>query len=271
MKNRITSIFEYIFAFIKQVIFNLSNHRILLYAASLAYFGLFSLFPLLLFLIYLGSQFLEIGASREILASIILDFFPIELERVNFLIENTLSLRRSIGFIGFAGLIWSGSSVFGVMELSLSEIFNCPRRTFWKRRLLMTGAVLTMGLVFLASYFILPLAAWLLSGQSKFFGAFASFIIGWTFLTLTNYIIYRIFPTRKLKWRIALTGAGAGALLIEISRSVFIYYLELILIRYGSVYGSLAWIAALGIWTYVVGVLFFVGAEITATIDSLYN
>ena len=72
---------------------------------------------------------------------------------------------------------------------------------------------------------------------------------------------------RKCIGESALAGAIICTSLIEVAKSVFTLYLGSAFVNYGAVYGSLTWMVALALWVYLVGILFFLGAEITAGLE----
>ena len=88
-----------------------------------------------------------------------------------------------------------------------------------------------------------------------------------TFGIITIYAIFRIFPNQNVSWKSALTGAVICTTMIEVAKHIFAFYLGSAFANYGAVYGSLAWIVALAFWAYLVGVMFFFGAEIAAELE----
>src|SRR3989304_2100589 len=77
-------------------------------AAALAFHSFFSIFPLLLFLIYIGSQVLQTEGVRELLSSGLIQFLPTGGDSISEGISATLDLRGSIGFLGGGGRGWGG-------------------------------------------------------------------------------------------------------------------------------------------------------------------
>ena len=68
-------------------------------AAALSYFGLFSIFPLLLFMIYIASFFFPSETSREALVNYLLEFFPYGGDNLGRIIDQTWKARGSIGIV----------------------------------------------------------------------------------------------------------------------------------------------------------------------------
>lgn len=78
---------------------------------------------------------------------------------------------------------------------------------------------------------------------------------------------YRWIPNVEVRWRDALIGALAGAVLSEIAREIFLGYFTSVP-TYQQVYGPLAAIPALLIWTYLTWWVFLAGALLASILPS---
>lgn len=259
--------FRNILDFIKEVGRNFDEHECALRAASLAYYALFSIFPMLLLMVYLGGEFLTSSEARNTLQVYTERVFPISSDNIQSVIDTIMLVRGPIGVAGGLGLIWSSSAVFGVLEWSLSIIWRGSRSSFWRRRFLATVAVLTLSVFFLASFPLRPLVDWLWSDDGLLYKDVLNMIAGIGLGALVSFLLFRLFPNRKIAWKPALAGALFVSISVEASVSIIRFYLELAFMNFGNIYGSLAWIVSLGIWVYLVGLLLFLGAEFGSTLD----
>jgi len=253
--------------FILSVGKNFSKHENSLRAASLAYYGLFSLFPLLLFLLYLSSEVLATSGARQVLSDYLNRVLPINTASLEAAIAQTLSVRGSIGVISAIGLLWSGSAVFGVLEAALNVIWNGHPSPFWRRRAVATASVLVLSLLFAASLTVGPLTSWIFAGLGATLQYWLSKLVGLGLIVLICFLLFRLFPQRRIAWKPALAGSALAGFLIAASQYFFAWYLSSAFVNYGYIYGSLAWIISLALWTYVVSVLFFFGAEFGALLE----
>jgi membrane protein len=258
---------QHILDFIKEVGHNFDEHECALRAASLAYYALFSIFPLLLLLVYLGGEFLTSEEARRTLDIYTKRVFPVSSDYLQGIIDQIMAVRGPIGIVGGLGLIWSSSSVFGVLEWSLSIIWRGSRSSFWRRRFLATVAVLILSVLFLASFSLRPLVEWLWSDGGLLYKDVLNITTGIGMGTLVSFLLFRIFPNRNIAWKHAMAGALFVSISIEASMSIIEYYLNFAFMNFGNIYGSLAWIVTLGIWVYLVGLLLFLGAEFGSTLD----
>lgn len=263
--------FRKIWELILDVFKKFGEHHCGRWAAALAYYGIFAIFPLILFIIFVGGQFLQTSESRQLLDTTLKSAVPFAMDNINLIIDQTLESSSSSGIIGVLGLIWSGSAVFNVLVSALNEIWDAKPHSYWRRRFMAALSVLILGIVFLASFFILPILTWVGSSLGLPYFSFYNVIFEIVLGVLTIYLLFRVFPNKSVNKRAAFYGALVGTFLIELAKYGFLAYLGTVIDRYGSIYGSIAWIVALGIWVYLVGVLFFLSAEFGAEFERRQN
>ncbi len=249
--------------FTRRVMASFTEHENVMSAAALSYFTMFSLFPLMLFLVYIASQFFPSEESRRVLADYLQEFFPYGAENLTRILDQTWEARGTIGIVSGLGLLWGGSSIFSILETSLSKIWGSNPRGFWRRRLLGTLSVLALVVTFLASFFIGPLTNVVLD-QTGSGRQIAGYLMELATLTIVMMMIYRIYPNEHVKWGAAFSGAFSVSILLIVAKFGFRLYTSLVLARSGLLYGSLTWFLTLALWIYLVGVLILFGAEFAA-------
>lgn len=116
-------------------------------AASLSYFALFSLFPLLLILLSIVGKLVAPGTEAfQEMQIAVKQYLPPE---VHELIRGTvISLSQNsvgAGIIGSGVLLWTASAVFGILRSSVNKIWRSPSRASE------TGSVVKMALFFVAN------------------------------------------------------------------------------------------------------------------------
>ena len=75
-------------------------------------------------------------------------------------------------------------------------------------------------------------------------------------------LIYKLLPNTKTYWRYIWPGALTAAILFEIARTLFIFYLEHYA-NYQLIYGSIASVIILLVWVYYSAFIMVLGAEFT--------
>lgn len=235
-------------------------------AAAIAYYGLLSLFPMLLFLVFLTSQFLESEAARDALNESLVQLLPAAAETVQQIIDQTLDMRGSIGLIGGVGLLWSASTLFNALSKSLNVIWSVEPRPFWRRRIVAAVSVLSIGLLFTISLVLSALAVIPSSDDGTVISQWLNLSVGLLVTTLLFWLVYQLIPNAAEDPRATLGGGILAALLWQAARTVFGAYLASGITNYGAVYGSLASVIALVLWTYLSALILFIGALFSSSL-----
>jgi membrane protein len=76
-------------------------------------------------------------------------------------------------------------------------------------------------------------------------------------------ILYKLIPNTKTYWRYVWPGALLAAVLFEVSKSIFVLYLDRFA-TYELIYGSVGSVIALLFWIYVAAFILILGAEFSA-------
>ncbi len=270
MQNRAKEKIKKLWEFIRYVNDSYLKHECTKQAAALAFYGLFSIFPLLLFVVYISSLYFSSETSRDVIDANLYKIFPLVSDDLIILIDRTIAARGSIGLISAVGLLWSGSSIFSSLETTLSRIWGTKPRSYLRRRGLAAISVLVLGIAFFASFFLGPLTSWLFDGILFAYGQFLGSILEIVIVTIAVLLLYRIFPNEYVRWGPAFLGALISAILIVLVKFLFGFYVNLVISNYGLVYGSLAWFLALALWVYIISVLLLMGAEFAAAFQRRY-
>ena len=248
----------------------IEEYEIAARAAALAYYGLLSLFPMLLFLVFLGSQFLESEEARAALFKSLEEILPTAAETVQQVVDQTLAMRGSIGLIGGIGLLWSASTLFNALTKSLNVIWSAPPRPFWRRRMVAAVSVLTLGLLFIVSVTFSALTVVPSAEDGTVISQWVNFTVGLVVTILLFWLVYQLIPNTPENPKAALGGGILAAVLWQGAKAIFVVYLASGLTNYGAVYGSLASVIALILWAYISALILFVGAVFAAALGKEY-
>ncbi|MDI3298664.1 MAG: YihY/virulence factor BrkB family protein [Bacillota bacterium] len=253
--------------------FRFGRHRGGTMAAALSYYGLFSLFPLLLLLAILAAAFEPTAAFHRALAGLVHLYFPGSEGLVETGLQRLYTLRGQLGLAGGLGLLWAGSGVFTVLVGALDQVWERPQEESRLRRRAvgLVTLLLAVGALFLAALLSLGVRA-LLPGALGAAGpgapgvAVARLLAGllppllvWAALVA----VYRFMPSGGPPFAEVWPGALVAALGVEGLRLGFASYAAR-LTRFHAVYGSLATGVLLLFWIYLVSAVVLFGAEVSA-------
>lgn len=250
----------------------LGEERVPEVSAGMAFYGFFSLFPLLLLLVALGGRFLEITQAQDQVLSLLISIFPFSGEIIENNIQQVLSSRGSVSTVSAFALAWSGSAAFAILARNINFAWpNSDQRPFLIRRLMSLMIVVVMVLVMivlLAANTLISLLPKQINGiaqillQMRYFSRFAM----WALIFVTLLSLYRWVPNTYVRWSEGAWGGLFASSLIEITTGGFTWYLRKGFINYSLVYGSLGAVAALLFWIYLLGFIVLFGAHISASI-----
>lgn len=245
-------------------------HEALQYAGSMAYFGVLSIFQLLILGIVVGSLFLGQGEARDFVIEQVRAGTPLDTDTIAAVIDSAIESRGGMTIIGFGFLLWSGLGIFSALSNGISRAFdNAPPRPFLMDKLvglllMATTGVLALGslAIGIATGIIQSAAADVLARVPG--GGTAVWLIGLLvpifLIFLAFWVIYRVVPNRPVTWREVLPGAVVAALLWTVLRFGFTWYATSVA-NYESAFGPLSTGITLLIFLYFASVIVLLGAE----------
>jgi membrane protein len=239
-------------------------------AAAIAYFALFSLFPITLLSISIASFSLGPSMDRQLIIQKLEFIAPAMGQLLGQNIDEIIEARGPVTGVALVGLIWSASTVFYTFTHTLNEIWSVKRRRpVWKRRGLSILFVLIFvgPILFLASFAgsmlahirtLLPAPIISMGGAT-----------GWVLAILLNIalfmVLYTILPHGSSTWREILPGAVGAGILWELAKKVFLSFVSSYITISNLVYGSVAAIIAFLVWAYLSGIIFLFGAYLSVS------
>ncbi len=252
----------------------LSNDDATHMAAGVAYYAVLSVFPLLLGLVALFSLFLDSQTVRDRLFEFVRTYLPASVDLLERNIENVARLRGILGLASILGFFWSASAVFGAIARALNRAWDVKDdRPFYVQKALHLGMGLGIGLLFLLSLGATTAIGILARVDLRLPGGinpldnaviqYGSRVVTALFTLAIFLLVYRYVPNVRTPWRYIWPGALLGTLLFEVGKNLFILYLNSFA-NYQQVYGSLASVVILLVWTYTSAYILILGAEFTA-------
>lgn len=234
-------------------------------AALIAYYGFFSMFPLLLLLVsVLGILVPDDTALRGSMVHSALAQFPV----IGTEIGNKASVHQLTGTwlsaaVGAVGALWAGLGVAQAAQRAMNVVWDIPRAdwpNFIFRRLRAALMLVILGTIFVISTLASGVGSSgaLPSGALNVASFAASLLLNLALFTLA----YQVLTARNLRWRHALPGASAAAAAWTILQAVGGYYLTHEVRSASNVYGTFALVIGLLVWISLGAQVTLYGAEI---------
>jgi len=238
-------------------------------AAGVAYYALLSLFPLLLGLLALGGILLSSEGTYQGLLSFVTENLPGSKAFVEQNVGEVVEFRGVVGVGAILGFLWTASIGFGAVARSVNRAWGIRvNRPFYVAKPLHILMALAVGALFLISTSATSVIEVITDPERDFGIPAQEFFLqlGLGHLALRIFIflmIYRFAPNCKTYWRYIWPGAVVAAVLLEVSKGLFLWYLDNLAI-YNQVYGSVTSVIVLLFWIYVSALILILGAEIGA-------
>lgn len=250
-------------------------------AASLAYYAFFSIFPMLLVFIAIGSFFVDQEVVQAQLLKLLQGILPGVKEVIIANIDRVLELRGAVTFFALVTLTWTATSVFNILAKNVNRAFpKADIPNFLKGRLMGLLMILALGLLIILSFFastlsgLIPVINIPLDGRAlheTFFWNVGAFLVPVGINMLMFWAMYQWVPTVSVNRKASLIGGLLAGVLWELLNNVFTWYLSSGFSLYRLVYGSLGTIVALLFWIYLTATITLIGAHLTASIQKSIN
>lgn len=245
------------------------------WAAAVAFYGVLSVFPLLLAAVSIASQFVDDRWAVQQLTGWLGEFLPAAEEELAEIVREAQEAGAAAGVVSMLLLLWSGSYVFGAITTALNIAYDVDEvYGFWKRMLVRLLMLLTVGVVLLLAI-TAPLIMDLFGSILDVVPAERGTLLGGVrtiapalLLLSAFFLVYRFVPRARPKWSAALTGAVVATVLFLLARPLFLAYLSTFA-EFNIIYGFLAAAIILLFWAWIVAVILLLGGEVSAHFQAL--
>lgn len=273
MKKRAITFFK----FLRQVFTEFIEDNVLKYSASLAYYTVLSVAPLLVIVLSVsGFLFGKEAINGELYG------------QINHLVgsEAAMQIQDSIKniktngdnffatAIGIIVLLIGATGIFGEIQDSLNRIWGLKLKAtsaWWKvitDRLISFSMILSLGFVLVVSLVLNAVAAAIsdriiarVPGMGEALLFFVDTVVTLSLTTVVFGAIFKVLPDAKIKWRDVTMGAFITACLFLLGKYGIGIYLGKS--NLGSIYGAAGSVMILMIWVYYSSAILYLGAVFT--------
>ncbi|MDA1097308.1 MAG: YihY/virulence factor BrkB family protein [Chloroflexi bacterium] len=264
------------FALVMDMIRHFGSHQVGDMAASVAYYGLFAIFPLFLGIIAIASFALDPVEVEEELLKLAALYLPGAEDVIKENIEQVFRVRGAIGIVAIVGLVWSASVLFGALTRVLDRAWGVAQTHAFHvaklRSLIMVVSVAGLFILSLSSSTILQTADRLAVvdpfGLGGFLASGARVVLQGSSLfgsIAMPMLLYRFAPSQHMPWRDVAPAALFAGIMFEIAKNAFLFYLSQFA-QFDKVYGSLSLVVVLLLWLYISSMILIIGAEFGAAL-----
>lgn len=246
------------------------------WSAAIAYYALLSIFPLFLAALGIAAYFVDPQWVIGQLSSVMQSFMPTGQDKIKSVVQGAYQARGGVSGLSIVLLLWTGSRVFGVATQALNIAFDADESYgFLKRVVVQFAIAATLGLLFivaLSSRWVISLLWNTLPGLGDNLGWLRT-TLAWSvpglLLLLALYLGYKFVPRHKVSGVASLLGAILATILFLIARPLFLFFVQRFA-NYNLIYGSLAIVVILVLWTWIVANIFLLGGEVASLVQGIF-
>lgn len=240
---------------------------------------LICLIPFILLLLALLGTYLY--SDREVLNHIrryMESAFPSLDPKITNNILKIIRDRKIVGILGIGGLVWTSTWVFSSLRTALNSIFQVG-----KGRGILRGKAIDILMILLAGTFLLISMVFttvVTFFQSSRLSPFPNmvpiirfiikYLIPFFFTFWMCFLIYKIIPNKKIRFKTALQAALFTSLFWEVAKQLFGWYV-LHLGKFSLLYGSVSTLAIFFLWIYYSSAVLLLGGEVAFLLDRRRN
>ncbi|WP_409460813.1 YihY/virulence factor BrkB family protein [Stenotrophomonas maltophilia] len=245
---------------------------VLTQAASVSFYALLSMAPLLVLLLWLTASLYPpaqqalIGQIGSVAGSSVASVADTVLHNAN----SQPSMGSLAGLWSTLLLFVGATAVFAQLQNALNRVFHTSGqrldgiKAWLRKRVFSFGVVLALGFLLILSM-TATTALQVVFAQLPSVLPAIGYLTSLLLYTLAFAFLYHYLPDRRVAWRQAFIGGAITSALFALGRYGIGVYIATV--APGSAYGSMGALVISLVWIYYATAVFFVGALMTAVID----
>ncbi len=243
-------------------------------AAGLSFYVVICVVPCVLLLIAGGGFLLSDERVIQEVVNQLTEILPVYRSDVEQILTSVARARGISGLVGTIILLVFASQLFAATRFVLNRMFGLKGRTFFGGLLFDLGMMVILTLLFFVTMGITAAFVWMKNLVTLFGHGFVfATLLAWAWLflavvfdTALFVLLYRFVPIQRICWPSVVTGSVTTAVLWEIAKQIFRFYIEGVGV-YSTMYGSLGVTIALIMWIYYSAVVFVLGAAVIRVLE----
>ena len=265
--RRVRRIYKEIRQFIKAFV----DKELTLFAASLSFYTIFTIIPLLLIVLTLITSMPSFAEHYEKIKGFIFsNLMPVQSEVIMTNIDTFVANSAKMGAFGLLMILIASLLFFRNFEFIANKIFHVKSRSLWDS-ITTYWTMLTLTPIGLGiSFYITGYIATLMASNSITSGFNILPLVPYIIIWGLFFLIFQIAPNAKINPKASAISSLLISIVFSASKNAFIYYVFLNK-SYTTMYGSFAIVMFLFLWIYVSWIIFIYGLKLCYIINRIYR
>ena len=245
------------------------------WAATIAFYGMLSIFPLMLAAVSIAACFVDPHWATERASELVGEFIPQGERTIRTIVETAVAKGGRTSFISIVFLIVAGTRVFSALIRALNVAYDVDEiYSVWKRLLIQLAMLLSAGVLFAAALLADLASAFFkhvlnpFPEQKHITFALLSWLLPAALLVVGFFFLYHFVPRNRSNWKSAIIGAVTATVSLSGARAFFALYLGK-LADYSEIYGWFAMAIVLLVWAYIAGIITLFCGELASHIQMM--
>lgn len=227
------------------------------YAASLSFFTIFSILPLIALLIAIVSTLPAFSSHLDLMMLYILDFInPTHSEILSKSISGFLANTNDLGSIGTFYLVFVFTLFFKDYEYIINKIYGTKSRALYKLFFMYLSFMIIIPVLFIAFVLVSTIS------NVTFFGQITMFVFIWIFFI----ILFMLSANTKIRFTAAAFSSLVTLVTLSVTKNLFEYYV-IYNKAYSTIYGSFSAALFFFLWIYISWNIYLYGTKLCSIIN----
>ncbi len=247
------------------------DKELTLFAASLSFYTIFTIIPLLVIMLSLLTSLPNFSEYYETIKTFIFsNLMPVNSEAIMRYIDGFLQNAAKMGVIGFVMVLVASLLFFENYEYIVNKIFHAQPRGLWDSITTYWTMVTLTPIALGVSFYITGYIATLMSSNTITSGLNILPIVPYLIIWGLFFLLFQISANTKIDPKASAISSFIVAVVFNMSKNAFIYYVFLNK-SYSTIYGSFAILMFLFLWIYVSWIIFIYGLKLCHIFNQVYS
>ena len=256
---------------IKLFVLSFVDKELTLFAASLSFYTIFTIIPLLLIVMSLLTALPSFQEHYESIKGFIFsNLMPVQSEMIVEKIDGFLANSAKMGVMSLIAVLIASLLFFKNFEYIANRIFSAKPRSLWESITTYWTMITLTPIALGASFYITGYIASMMASNSLTSGINILPIIPYIIIWGLFFLLFQIAANTKIDPRASAISSFIVSIIFSVSKNGFIYYV-LMNKSYTTMYGSFAIVMFLFFWIYVSWIIFLYGLKLCHVIDRRYH
>jgi membrane protein len=221
------------------------------YAASLSFFTIFSILPIIALLIAIVSNFQEFDNYLDIFTTYIFDIInPTHSADIVESLKNYISNSSQLGTLGIGYMLFVFIMFFKDYEYIVNKIHKTKRKSIHISFLYYSVFLILIPIIFIGFNILITMY------NHTILNILFSYLFSW----ILFYLLFKLSVNRYIDNKAALISSLITLVILSITKNLFIYYV-IYNKTYTTIYGSLATLLFTFLWIYISWVIYLYGIK----------